>query len=1134
MSYQGGRIRWKLNAALTEALRNTSRQEKTSLFTIFAAVLDTLLYRYTGSEDIQVGLPLADRDQQELQSVIGFLLHTHVLRTRLSANMTFRDLLGRVQKAVLDLYTHRAVPFDQIVRKLQPERNLSYSPLFQVMLNWRDRDQQLSFIGLDGLVVDSLMGSSNTSKFDLFLFATDSGDEIWLEMEYSTDLFDEDRIARMLGHYQVLLEAVVADPGANIARVPLLTAGEREQIVVDWNRTELSYPQDKCLDELIEDQAGRTPDAVAVIFEDEQLTYRELGERSTELAGYLQELGVGRNTLVGICVERSVEMVVGLLGILKAGGAYLPLDPSFPPDRLAFMLRDAQPLVVLTQEKLRGLLHPQQAQLVCLDRLPASISGRRPASAALSGRQAEDLAYVLYTSGSTGTPKGVQIPHRALVNFLSSMQREPGITGGDTLLAVTTLSFDIAGLELFLPLTAGARVVIASGETARDGKQLLALMERFGVTVMQATPVTWRMLLDSEWRGSPALKILCGGESWQSELASELLPRCQSLWNMYGPTETTIWSSVSRVEKDKPVLIGAPIANTTFYVLDGGGQPLPAGIPGELYIGGDGLALGYLGRPELTKERFVADPFHPRIGARLYKTGDLVRRVPNGSIEFLHRVDHQVKLRGFRIELGEIETSLEQHADVSQCVVVIQGDDAADKRLVAYFVPTNPQIVPAVEDLKSFLKQRLPNYMIPAAFAMIEKMPLTPNGKIDRKALSLSKLSAMTSTAPVEVPRDPIEAKLVQIWERVLETRPIGIRTNFFDVGGYSLMVVKLFTQINRVFDRSLPIATIFRSPTIEQLATLIRGRTISTALVPIRPLGSKEPLFIVHSYLTYDRFRKLTEADRPLYGLHEGEDDSERVTSLADRVAGYVHQIREVQPEGPYYLIGWCAAGPLAVELARSLRASGSEVALLGLIDSAHPALAAELQRKRQKQNIADRIRGMISFHRKRQAQFSRYGRVRYAWLALRSRVSSGFRRFLLRHWKVVFGICRRMGISSPHFMYNLSSVKVETVEPYDGRITLFRPTETNRSIVDTSLGWRDVALQGLDIVWTPGDHESMFSEPHISAFGQRMEEVLKKLEKPEKLEKAEKYGDDKYHRPPGSSDAPREVPQPLTRGWR
>ena len=509
-------------------------------------------------------------------------------------------------------------------------------------------------------------------------------------------------------------------------------------------------------------------------------------------------------------------------------------------------------------------MHPQQAQLVCLDRLPASISGRRPAAAALSGRQAEDLAYVLYTSGSTGTPKGVQIPHRALVNFLSSMQREPGITGGDTLLAVTTLSFDIAGLELFLPLTAGARVVIASSETARDGKQLLALMERFRVTIMQATPVTWRMLLDSEWHGSPALKILCGGESWQSELASELLPRCQSLWNMYGPTETTIWSSVSRVEKDKPVLIGAPIANTTFYVLDGGGQPLPAGIPGELYIGGDGLALGYLGRPELTKERFVADPFHPRIGARLYKTGDLVRRVPNGSIEFLHRVDHQVKLRGFRIELGEIETSLEQHADVSQCVVVIQGDDAADKRLVAYFVPTNPQIVPAVEDLKSFLKQRLPNYMIPAAFAMIEKMPLTPNGKIDRKALSLSKLSAMTSTAPVEVPRDPIEAKLVQIWERVLETRPIGIRTNFFDVGGYSLMVVKLFTQINKVFDRSLPIATIFRSPTIEQLATLIRGRTISTALVPIRPLGSKEPLFIVHSYLTYDRFRKVLGSGSP------------------------------------------------------------------------------------------------------------------------------------------------------------------------------------------------------------------------------------------------------------------------------
>ncbi len=1098
MSYQGKRLRWRLNRELTEALRNTSRQEKTSLFTIFAAALDTLLYRYTGSEDILLGIPLADRDQQELQSVIGFLLHTHVLRTKLSGDMTFRDLLSRVQKAVLDLYIHRSAPFDQVVRKLQPERNLSYSPLFQVMLNWRDRDQQLSFIGMDGLAIDSLMAASNSSKFDLFFYVTDSGDEIWLELEYSTDLFDADRIVRMLGHYQTVLEAVAVDPAGSIAKVPLLTAGEHQQTVVDWNRTELSYPRDKCLDELIDEQVEGTPGAVAVVFEGDQLTYRQLADRTNEVASYLQTLGVGRNTLVAICVERSLDMLVGLLGILKAGGAYLPLDPTFPPDRLAFMLKDAQPFALLTQEKLQTLLPPHHAHVVCLDQLPAPTPGRQPAFATLAGRQADDLAYVLYTSGSTGTPKGVQIQHRSLVNFLVSMQREPGITAQDTLLAVTTLSFDIAGLELYLPLTVGARVVIAPVETSQEGKQLSALMEHHEVTIMQATPVTWRLLLDSGWQGSPALKILCGGESWQAELASELLPRCQSLWNMYGPTETTIWSAVSRVEQDKRVLIGHPIANTSFYILDPCGQPLPVGIPGELHIGGSGLALGYLGHPELTSERFVTDPFSPQAGARLYKTGDLVLRVSDGSIEFLRRIDHQVKLRGFRIELGEIEASMEQHAGIRQCVVTIQGNDFSDNRLVAYVVPTDPRIVPGVEELRATLKQRLPNYMIPAAFAVIERLPLTPNGKIDRKALSLQTPMTIESEAPVETPRDHIEAALVEIWERVLEVRPIGIRTNFFDVGGYSLLMLKLFAQINKALGRSLPIATIFRSPTIEQMATLIRGRIVNTALVPIRPLGSKAPLFIVHSEHSYSRFLQVIEPDRPLYGLMRCEDDREREPSLGDRIADYMRQIRMAHPEGPYNLIGWCSAGPLTVELARALQDSGGKVAMLGLIDSARPGYdyATALTRERYRRGITNYIWGEIRRHRRRQEHWARYGgAVHYVWTTLRGRVRAARLRFLSRHSKQVFRLCRWLGTSSPHFMYDLSVEKVETVEPYDGRITLFRPSETKSSFIDPALGWRDVALRGVDLVWIPGDHQSIFTEAEVNGFGQLLDDVLEKL---------------------------------------
>jgi amino acid adenylation domain-containing protein len=819
MSFQGKRLRRKLGRELTEALRKMGRQEKTSLFTIFAAALDTLLYRYSGCDDILLGIPLADRDRQELQSVVGFLLHTHVLRARLAAEMSFRDMLSRVQKAVLDLYAHRAAPFDQVVRKLQLERNLSYTPLFQVMLNWRDRDQSLPFIGLEGLAIESMMATAATSKFDLYLFATDNGDEIWLEFEYNADLFNEDRIARMLSHYQVLLESAATDPAVSVAKLPLLTADEYQQVVVDSNRTEWNYPEDECLDELIEAQINRTPDAIAVVFGGEKLTYRQLGDRADQLASYLQELGVERNTLVAICVERSLEMIVGLLGILRAGGAYLPLDPTFPPDRLAFMLKDAQPPVLLTQERLRALLPSQKGHVVSLDAFPTEPQ-RHPIKP--SGRRASDLAYVLYTSGSTGTPKGVQIQHSALVNFLTSMQREPGITADDTLLAITTLSFDIAGLELYLPLSVGARLVIASSETAMDGQQLSALMKGCAATIMQATPVTWRILLDSGWQGRPALKILCGGESWGTDFAYELLPRCQSLWNMYGPTETTIWSSVSRVEKGQPVLIGKPIANTEFYVLDSTGQPLPVGIPGELFIGGSGLALGYLGRPDLTSERFVTNPYSPQARARLYKTGDLVRRLPGGAIEFLRRVDHQVKLRGFRIELGEIETSLKQHAGISQCVVTVRGGEVNGKSLVAHFVPTDARNVPTVEDLRRALKQRLPDYMIPATFVRLESLPLTPNGKVDRNSLPIPETGAYASCA-FEPPKGKTETVLAAIWNDVLKLDRVGRHDNFFELGGHSLLAMQVVTRLREALNLEVAIRDLFAHPELADLARALK-----------------------------------------------------------------------------------------------------------------------------------------------------------------------------------------------------------------------------------------------------------------------------------------------------------------------
>jgi amino acid adenylation domain-containing protein len=1122
MSYNGGRIRWKLDSELTEALRTTSRQERTSLFTIFAAALDILLYRYTGVEDILLGIPLADRDQRELQSVVGFLLHVHVLRTRLSGEMTFRDLLGQVQKGTLDLYSHREIPFEQIVRKLQPERNLSYSPLFQVMLNWRDRDQSLPFIGLDGLGVESLMSSAGTSKFDLYFFATDNGDDIWLELEYSTDLFDADRVTQMLGHYQTLLEGAATDPSTAIAKIPLLTAKEYKEIVVDCNHTERAYPQGRCFDKLIDEQVERTPDAIAISFGADQLTYRELADRADELAAYLQKLGVSPNSLVAICVERSLEMVIGLLGIAKAGGAYLPLDPAFPQDRLALIMSDAQPVTVLTLQRLRDLLPPHSGSVVCLDALPA-MPYRQPVDS--TGRSAEDLAYVLYTSGSTGTPKGVQIQHHALVNFLTSMQLEPGIAANDVLLAITTLSFDIAGLELFLPLTVGARVVIASSETAKDGNRLSTLMESSRTTIMQATPATWRMLLDSGWRGNTELNILCGGEPWGLELSGELLPRCKSLWNMYGPTETTVWSAVSRVEKDQPVLIGRPIANTTFLILDKWAQPAPVGIPGELHIGGRGLALGYLGRDKLTNERFIPDWFHSEAGARLYKTGDLVRRVASGSIEFLRRLDDQVKLRGFRIELGEIEARLSEYPGVRDAVVIVREDVPGDKTLVAYYTYSKDDRIPA-EQLRSHFIKFLPEYMVPAASVRLECLPLTLNGKLDRKALPAPDANAyrralMLSNSPsissgdvVEMPRDTIEAKLLQIWEELLQARPIGIRSNFFNVGGHSLLVVKLFARINKVFDRSLPVGVIFASPTIEQLATLIRGLTVdsvaatveiseslakvSSSVVPIQPIGSAPPLFLIHGWfghiIGFHELAMLTGTDHPMYGIQAQSllPGQPALLRLEDQAAYYLSEIRKIQPKGPYYLLGYCFGGVVAFEIAHQLHELGERVELLGLLEAFQREHVPPIQWDDSPPRDAS-LRIRFSH---RMARF----RTNIGPLSLRNKIGYIPERLLARIFYRICDAAPSLGWRCvPSFMKDTKDINMLASRKYrpriwPGTVTLFRATIQRDPRMPRDLGWSPVVMGGVEVLDVPGDHFSLLGEPHIQVLA---EQLRKRLER-------------------------------------
>jgi len=831
-SFRGAAKTFLFSKKFSESLLHLSQREGATLFMTLLAAFNTLLHRYSGQHDIAVGTPVANRNHPEIESLIGFFVNTLVLRTDLSDNPSFRELLARVRQVTLSAYEHQELPFEKLVEELQLPRDLSRSPLIQAMFSLQNVPAQS--VAVSGLKFNRLQIEHATAMFDLSLFFWKKEDGLIGVLEYNTDLFDAKTIERMVGHYQTLLKSIVANPQQRLHDLPLLRAEERRQLLVDWNATHKDYARELCWHELFAAQAARTPEAVAVVFEHEQLTYGELNARANQLAHYLSEhCGVGPEVLVGLCLERSVEMLVGLLGILKAGGAYVPLDPAYPAERIAYVLADANVPVLLTQQVASGKWQAaiRNCRVIALDTDWKTIA--KTSAENFKGRVLPDnLAYAIYTSGSTGRPKGVGISHRALVNFLDSMRTTPGLHAEDTLLAVTTLSFDIAGLELYLPLLAGGRVVLASRETASDGKQLMAALEDGNITVMQATPATWRLLLESGWAGKRDLKILCGGEALPRDLANQLLDRSAALWNMYGPTETTIWSTLHRVETREGALsIGGPIANTQIYLLDRHLQIVPVGVHGELCIGGEGLARGYLNRPELTAEKFIP----AAEGGRIYKTGDVARYLADGKIECLGRIDHQVKIRGFRIELGEIEAVCAQHPAIAQAVVVAREDEPGNKRLVAYLAgrsqlsvtsaqvsATGDQQAVTTNELRQFLKTKLPDYMLPSAFVFLHELPLTPNGKVDRRALPRPEAAHLRRESTFVAPRTPVERELAAIWSKVLKVERVGAHDNFFELGGHSLLAIQIVSRIRAAFDVEVPLRSVFEAQTVAELAMVL------------------------------------------------------------------------------------------------------------------------------------------------------------------------------------------------------------------------------------------------------------------------------------------------------------------------
>jgi amino acid adenylation domain-containing protein len=1088
-TFRGATQSLMLSRTLSEELNGLSIKEGVTLFMTMLAAFQTLLYRYTGQDEIAVGTPIAGRTSAETERLIGFFINVLVLSTRMQGDLSFRRLMSQVKETALGGYAHQDVPFEKLVEELQLRRDISRSPLFQVMMMLQNASPGPGRLA-DDLKMNSIGAKGAISKFELTLSLAETAEGLKAVVEYNTDLFEAATIQRLLRHFEVMLEGIVADPDQQLSQLPLLTAPERQQLLLDWNQTGAGYPRHQCIQHLVEEQAERTPDATAVVCGERRLSYAELNRRANQLAHYLRNQAVGPEVLVGVCMERSIEMVVALLGILKAGGAYLPLDPSYPQARLSFMLEDAAVPVLLTQARLTESLPHTAASVMRVDADWLRVSDLSVENPVIDVTP-DNLAYMIYTSGSAGQPKGVEVQHGSLINLVTWHQREYNVTSLDRATQLAGPSFDASVWELWPYLAAGASIHIPDQETRVAAAKLMDWMAAESITItFLPTPLAEAALatLEEHWPAGFTLKhLLTGGDQLQRWPRT---PLPLSLINHYGPTENTVVTTscpvgVRASVADGPVSppIGRPIANTEVYILDQHQEPVPIGIAGELHIGGASLARGYLRRPELTAERFIPNPFGPDPGARLYKTGDLARYLPDGNIEFRGRIDNQVKVRGFRIELGEIETVFAEHPSVRECVVVARDDERGEKRLVAYLV-SEPV---GVSELRSHLNAKLPDYMVPAAFVMLDQLPLTPNGKIDRRALQALVETSLNQHEAYVAPRDNVELQLVQMWEDLLGTNPIGVTDNFFELGGHSLTVVNLMNRIEDRFQRQLPLATLFQRGTIEQLAEVLRqqqGTIPQSSLVEIRS-GSAKPLFCVHAVggtvLGYHKLAHLLSPDQAVYGLQArglyGEDEPH--TRIEDMAADYIEALRVVQPQGPYLLAGHSMGGVIAFEMSRQLQHLGEEVALLALMDSWAPVYIPE-------QDDATLL-----------VQFAQEHALPIIADDLLQRPPDEQLTYLVEQAQLAHVLPPGVGIEQARRLLHVYKNNVRAIRSYlpqlnPCRITLFRSSEHLTETRDPASGWASLTVAEMEIYDVPGNHFSMNREPHVRILAERLQNCI------------------------------------------
>jgi amino acid adenylation domain-containing protein len=1130
-TYQGDRAARMLPKALENSLNKLSQSWGGTLFMTLLTAFNVLLYRYSGQEDLLVSFASTGRGQAELEQSIGFFSNTLLLRTKLDGNPTFRELADRVRLDCVEAYSHQDVPFEKLVEELPSEQRSDRSPLFQVKfaLNppWSN-GRGMAAVELPDLTITSLFGYiyHGQTKYDLILVMREQDEGLGMVFDYNADMFDASTIDRMLGHFQTLLEGIVANPDRLISEFALrsaaLTVPVQRQLAIEQDRQ--SDYRSKCIHELFRAQVEQTPGAIAVVVADDssigggepysatlQLTYLELDQRSDRLALDLQAMGVEPDTLVGICIDRSIEMLVGILGILKAGGAYVPLDPSYPAERLDFILNDTQLSLVLTQQHLVEQLPQTSARVVVLDAnavATTAIEGSKSVEIT-SGINSQNLAYVMFTSGSTGQPKGVSIVHQGVVRLVKA-PNYVNLTTEEVFLQLAPISFDASTFEIWGCLLNGGKLILAPPRSLSID-EIGKIIQQYQVNILWLTAGLFHSIVDTKIEIlQPLRQLLAGGDVLsvpQVRKFLNLVENCQ-LINGYGPTENTTFTCCYPIglplKPGESIPIGQPISGTQVYILDEQLQLVGEGIAGELYIGGDGLARGYFDRPELTTEKFIICPLNPLlggvgVGSRLYKTGDLARYLPDGNIEFLGRIDNQVKIRGFRIELGEIEQALAQHPQVRENVVVArQQQEIGDKQLVAYIVPQADSTYPilhgrgyANERFRQFLQQRLPDYAIPSMFIILASLPLTPNGKVDRNALPEPDYLRLQPETTFIAPRNELEIQLTKIWRKVLGITAIGIRDNFFELGGHSLIAVRLFAEIEQTWGKNLPLATLFQAQTIEKMADILLERDWVapwSSLVPIQPNGSNRPLFCIHpiggNVLEYYPLADYLGKEQPIYGLQsQGLDGKQPPLNCVEAMAShYIKEMLAVQPHGPYAILGYSFGGLVAFEIAQQLLAAGQEIALLAILDLKSPNLA----------KARPSFARSILIHFQNLGQLSNREKVKYIRDRIDYRLTNKFdyKEFLIENLaEIAPPSAELLNIIDANFQ----AIQAYSIRPYTSNATLFRcQVQTLDYALSADLGWGELIGGNLEIFNIDSIHYGMLREPSIKVVAEKLKLCL------------------------------------------